>query len=404
MASTKKNALTHVLSAAVSFVAVYAVAMSAGCSSSSNSTPPATKTTYTGTLYMASEAGGHIVKVPVKIDPSNTTAPITLTASPTWLKELSLEGPTANTTHVFHDVRLDGDKLYYSTIFTDPNYTNPTAHLGYVDVSTGTQHDLVIDAEPYGTGMVYCASGQTTSYYFPITMSSPAYIDAIKKTAIVGGTTLSSTDMSGNVTRTYVEAFRGSAPYTFAHGVTSPDGSKLFVAVNESSTGGDATGASFTGGLTAYLLKVSDVENGSVDPSSVTTSHPITGLADKGGTIAFRSTFTPDGSKILQAAKDRLLVLKGSDLSVLKDDTSIGGSYAANGVENHDAMPTPDGKYAILSMRYKVHSGDLYNDSGLQLYDLTKNQPVGDIVSTCNTCHDSSAHNRNTCGLVGNLQ
>ncbi len=408
MASMKKNALTHVLSAAVSFVAVYAVAMSAGCSSGSGSTP-ATKTTYTGTLYMASEAGGHIAVVPVTIDPSNTTAPISVgTLDKIWLSPGTFGAN--NKTHVFHDVRLDGTNLYYSAIFPDStgDYTTPTVHLGYVDLANGnTKHDLVVDAAPAGTGMVYCGSGQTTDYYLPMTMSSPAYIDAIAKTDITSGNPLSS---ASNVKRTYVEDFRtATTPYLFAHGVNSPDYSKLFVAVNETS---DGTMANMTGEVTGYLLKKGDLEQGTVDPTSVTTSRTIGGFTQNAKTIAFRSSFTPDGTKILQAGSDRFIVLDGSNLTLQYTTKSIGGSYAAftdkGGIENHDAMSTPDGKYAILAIRFQRVNGE-QQDSGLQLFDLTNNKPIGDPVSTCNNCHykfDSGAASipRHTCGLVGNLK
>ncbi len=397
MPSMKKNALRHVVSAAISLVAVYAVVMSSGCSSGSDSTstppppPPATKTIYKGTIYMASEMGGHIVAVPVSIDPSNATTPITLTTNPTRLVQLSNGTGTANKTHIFHDVRLDGTKLYYSSIFVDSTATADAGkvHLGYVDLANNnTKHDMLLDATTEAqNGMVYCGSGQTGTHYLPMTMSSPAYIDAIPKADMLSGTALGSAD---NVKRTLIESFRGTGNYLFAHGVNSPDHTKLFVAVNET----DDTG--MTGRVTGYLVKTSDLVAGTVDPTSVTTSYTITGLTAGMGTIAFRSTFTPDGSKILQAGRDRLLVLKSSDLTPLDNNMAIGGSYT--GVENHDVMPTPDGKYAILSLRFK-HAPTEQQDSGLQLYDLTNKTAIGNPVSTCSTCHSSTDTAHPTCGI-----
>ncbi len=395
MPSMKKNVLK---SAAAPLIAAFGLVMFAGCSKSEK-TPP--KTTYTGTLYMASEGGGHIAVVPVTIDPSNASAPITVGS----LSKIQLSSGTgsSNYTHVFHDVRLDGTKLYYSAIFVDSDPINTAnngkAHLGYVDLANANaKHDAMVDAEPAVTGMVYCGSGQTGTHYLPMTMSSPAYIDAIPKSDISSGVTLSS---AGTVKRTYVEDFRGDPNYLFAHGVNSPDQSKLFVSVNETSSG------AMTGAVTGYLLDMSKLVGADpVTSSAITAQHTITGLTAAMGTIAFRSAFTPDGSKILQAGRDRFLVLNGSDLTELDNNTAIGGSYAANGVENHDAMPTPDGKYAILSLRFKYSTGN--QDSGLQLYDLANKKTIGDPVSTCNKCHNASdpasvTPDRPTCGVVGNL-
>ncbi len=393
----KNNALRYVVSAAISLVAVSAVVMSSGCSSGSDSTPtPSTpKTTYTGTIYMASQQGGHIAVVPVTIDPSNTTAPITIGT----LDKIMLSGNPYTTDHIFHDVRLDGTKLYYSTIMVGGS---GNTHVGYVDLNDRTIHDATIDYVTNNT-MVYCASGQTTNYFLPMTMSSPAYIDVIKKSAVYSGATLDSTDGSGNVKRILVDAFR-DPNYTYAHGVNSPDGTKLYVAVNESSSPGGA----LTGTFTAYLVRMSDLvdPNVVVSTTAVTASKSITVGAN---TVAFRSTFTPDGSKILQAGADRLVVLDGSDLHEVINDTNLGGSYAANGgFENHDVMPTPDGKYAILSVRFKYPTGAGKQDSGLQLYDLTNKKTIGDPVSACNKCHNQSdpalvGTDRQTCGLDGKL-
>ncbi len=412
MHSTKNGFPARTFSAGASLLCVCAVVLSAGCGSSSSSSspppppPPPQKTTYTGTLYMASEAGGHVAVVPVTTDPSNTTAPIAL-GTISRIQLSSAPGP-GNTTHVFHDVRLDGTKLYYSAIFSDTTgcattCTNPgMVHLGYVDLANqNAVHDAMIDASPDATapGMAYCGSGQTATHFFPMTMSSPAYIDAIAKSAIVTGATLSST--GANVKRTVVDSFRtgGDPNYLFAHGVNSPDQTKMYVAVNETSSG------NMTGAITSYIVKVSDLVAGTASASNV-TSHTVTGLTAGGGTIAFRSSYTPDGTKILQAGSNRLLVLNASDLSVLDNNTNIGGSFAAftgnGGVQAHDVMPTPDGKYAILSLRFQ-HANNEQEDSGIQLYDLTAKAAIGNPVSTCSGCHNSTTTARPTCGIQGNL-
>jgi hypothetical protein len=360
---------------------------------------------------MASEGGGHIAVIPVTIDPSNATTPIVVDETHEIRIQLQEANGTpagfgvpptgTNTTHVFHDLRLDGTKLYYSTIFTDAATNN--AHLGYVDLANGNAvHDAMIDATTAAqNGMVYCGSGQSATHYFPMTMSSPAYIDAIRKDAIVTGATLSSTGAS--VKRTMVDSFRagGDPNYLFAHGVNHVGSTKLYVAVNET----DSVSGAMTGAITSYVMNTSDVVAGTVTSANV-TSHTVSGLTPAMGTIAFRSTYTPDGAKILQAGSDRLLVLNASDLSVLDNNTAIGGSFKAftgnGGVQNHDVMPTPDGKYAILSLRFQHASGDK-EDSGIQLYDLANKRAIGDPVSTCKKCHDSVSVAHPTCGLVGTL-
>jgi hypothetical protein len=334
----------------------------------------------------------------VTIDPSNTTAPIVVNAAGLDRIQLSTTSAANNTTHIFHDVRLDGTKLYYSAIFTDGSGANPgMVHLGYVDTGDRSVHDAMIDATAEATaGMAYCGSGQSSTHFFPMTMSSPAYIDAIAKSAIVSGAALSSTGAS--VKRTMVESFRpsGDPNYKFVHGVNSPDHTKLFVAVNETASG------SMTGAITGYLMNTSDVVAGTVTSSNV-TSRTISGLTPGGGTIAFRSSFTPDGTKILQAGANRLLVLNASDLAVLDNNTGLGGSFAANGgVENHDVMTTPDGRYAILSLRFK-HSSSEQQDSGLQLYDIANKATIGDPVGVCSRCHSAATTARKTCGIDGSL-
>jgi hypothetical protein len=57
--------------------------------------------------------------------------------------------------------------------------------------------------------------------------------------------------------------------------------------------------------------------------------------------------------------------------------------------ENHDALPTPDGKYAVLTIRKKVKTDDgkTITDGMLQLYDIQAKTMIGKPVSTCVACH-----------------
>ena len=73
----------------------------------------------------------------------------------------------------------------------------------------------------------------------------------------------------------------------------------------------------------------------------------------------------------------------------------------STGGENHDAMPTPDGKYALLTVRNGkteacdaegkpvMKDGKVINivDGQLHLYDVDAKKLVGKTASTCFACH-----------------
>ena len=128
-------------------------------------------TTYSGVVYITTTSGGHVVKVPVTIDPSNKTAPIsTGTISDV---QLSTGLGAENQTHNYHDVRLDPatDILYYSAIKVDSTggESDGDVHLGYVDLSDDSVHDATLDAtEEAQAGLVYCGTGLTDEYFIPI--------------------------------------------------------------------------------------------------------------------------------------------------------------------------------------------------------------------------------------------
>ena len=127
----------------------------------------------------------------LEIDPSATT-PVTVVGDATQLAQISNAVGTGTDIPNFHDVRLDSaaNKLYYSAIVVDKG-TGATAgrtHMGWIDLATatkGTVHDASINAtDAAKAGIVYCGSGQTADYFIPQTMSYPAYIDAVKKSAV----------------------------------------------------------------------------------------------------------------------------------------------------------------------------------------------------------------------------
>ncbi len=228
----------------------------------------------------------------------------------------------------------------------------------------------------------------------------------------------------------------------FAHGInSSPSGTELYVMVNGIAVDGVVTNGSVStypsvtdsptgfglnvtahpvGTFIGYLLKMSDVVSGTVSTTSIVASHAITGMGaftNAAPTVGFRSSFTPDGTKILQSGKDRFFVLNASDLTPISTSTgttlgdkSIGKKSTtgtAGSIENHDAMPTPDSKYAILTIRYADATTGGFQTGGLQLYDLTTMQPVGPITPTCSGCHAAAGTlttvDHHLCGIDGKL-
>ena len=132
--------------------------------------------------------------------------------------------------------------------------------------------------------------------------------------------------------------------------------------------------------------------------------------------MGFRSTFTPDGTKILQSGKDRFFVLDATTLMPITAGTSTQGDKAiatksttgtTGSVENHDAMPTPDSKYAILTIRYADSTTNGFQTGGLQLYDLTAMKAVGPVTPVCSACHASAGVldtvDHHLCGIDGKL-
>ena len=393
----------------ISFAFIASVSMNSCASSGSVSE----NSIYSGTIYIAGTNGGHIAKASVVIDPSNTMNPITVTklkrikVSDASLMAQEGEKLGPNKTHVLHDVRLsqDNSKLFYSTIVADSTEKNSgKAHVGYINLADNTRVDATVDVnkeDPEAKiGIIYCGSGMTADYHVPMTMSHPAYIDAIPKTKMVNGTDL----MSGkDFKRTMVKNFRGSDDnYIFSHGSSSPDGKTLYVAVCRTEGGGGGKGSQ-VGVWDTYLLKMEDVLSGNVSQSSIISSGSLSGVTPSGGSMAFRSDWTPDGKMILQGGVDRFVAFNAKDLNAkpIVNTEEIGGSKVA--VENHGVMSTPDGKYAILSLRYRDAEGAV-EDGGLQLFSIASGKTIGEPTSVCNSCHDDPIKgDRKLCGIDGAL-
>ncbi len=483
-------------------VAVVGGILLSGCGSSSSSSSPVvsgtTTTTYSGTLYMASGAdtlgpGGHIGVFSVTIDPSNTTNPIQVDANS--VNKIQLFGtPGTMTAPMIHDVRFgvnsDGttnyNKIYYSGMMSVGTATT-VVPIGYVDVTNypiTTTHNSTIDFDntatgpftngmdtiayalsqiapnEFGTGtrIDYCASGMNANYYFPMSMSFPAYIDAIPVANLDGRHLVKGTDFQ----RTYIgqidDAMNlslwtgvtttittqdgtvlplnalGVPPLAFIHGASSPDGTKIYMSTNQMAGLTEANNTA--GNLRAYMINASKLVSGGVTTNDVlaknisiaVASSNSTTLGDLEGTIAYRASFTPNGQYILQSGSDRLIILKASDLTEYVDSSGTGaapsGASAAKttaiasglgagtfgGIEVHDVIATPDSRYAILSLRYytdALHASGGIKNSGVQLYDIANKTFIGKVATTCGLCHASSpaadGNSRDTCGLISHL-
>ncbi len=209
--------------------------------------------------------------------------------------------------------------------------------------------------------------------------------------AFIGGCGSDSNDdgaAAPTVKRTMASAFRSDAAYQYIHGTNSPDGTKLYVAFNNTISAGSGT---LSGNFTAYMLNMSDVTAGTVSSSSVlATSQSITAAT------AFRQSFTPDGTKIVQAGADRVVVLKASDLSVLQSTTNIGGTSTS--FQSHDALAI-DNDYALLQLQSKQSTTGV---AAVILYNINTGATIGSQANTCSPCHSwTSAKSHMNCGIDG---
>lgn len=323
-------------------------------------TPPPAPMVYEGTLYVAG-MGGHFAKAEVKIDPSNTANPITV-------NKLTRVVIGTKATHPTHDPRIDvKDKniMYWSTYLPDPD---GKLHVGKTDLTTGEKIvDIAFDVPDKSPKKPwYCASGQTENEFLPVSMSYEGYIDVYDKATFA------------LKQRVYVTGGDFPTNYKFHHGVSTPDMKQFLLLINEA----DAPHGTPIGKIHLYLLDMAALVNGQlkINKKNVITGAPKT-------TIGFRQTFTTDGKYLLESGRDRFYLIDGKELTVV--DEEMFPKALGKQVENHDAMPTPDNKYAILTLRWPVEiAGKTVMDGQLQLYDITKKELVGKPVSVCVACHE----------------
>lgn len=356
---------------------------------------------YNATVYVAG-MGGHFAKADVEIDPEAVT--------PIILKKLDKVDIGDAASHPTHDARIDyqdRDLMFWSTYKTNPATGSP--HVGASDLKTGTKiFDVAAPIPEKGqidTKSLYCGSGQTEEFFFPIAMTHKGYIDVFRKS-----------DMQ-RVATVFLEGTEADpgVPYKFYHGVNSPDMTKMLISVNET----DTDHGKPIGRIHLLMLDAKELEKGNV---KLLKRNAIPGNAGK--TVNFRSTFSPDGKLISLSGADIMYIINAESLEV------VAAQPMGKLEENHDAMFTPDGKYVLATSRTKTLATgnakkisrenfgcteelapdalgpeDFTMDGQLKLYDVAAGKFVGQATSTCLACHNEEGLDAHAvlCGLDANF-
>jgi len=336
--------------------------------------------TYNGTVYVAA-MGGHFAVADITIDPSNTSDPIKVNS----LDMMDIGGET----HPTHDGRIDvndNNVMYWSTYKPDTwkmgeNHPRGQLHIGKSDLKTGDVIvDKAVDIPERGKILVanYCGSGQSADYYLPVSMADEGYISVVDKNTMEVKHQVFLDDLG-------IKA----GEITFAHGTNTPDMKKFLLTVNLTPTGF----TKWTGNTKLYMLDMDALLNGHLKKLA---EGVITGTPGK--TITFRQFFSKDGKLLFQSGADRGYMIDADTLKVIDEITPLPG-------ENHDIMPTPDGKYAIMTLRQpaKDANGKDSTDGTLLLYDVANKKTVGNSASVCFPCHMKEGVGAAIlCGIEGN--
>ncbi len=341
---------------------------------------------YNATAYIAGH-GGHFAAADLTIDPNNADNPIKINS----LDKVDI-GTTA--THKTHDARIDSNDrniLFWSTYARDDK---GKMHVGKSDLKTGKViKDVALDPDPRAPGEkgpLYCGSGQSKKYYMPVFMGREAYVDVFDKATM-------------KLKHRVFLSELGYKPdsYVFLHGVNSNDMKKFVLTVT---MGTELPG---NGVNDIILVDLPALEQGKLKQIAKVT---LTGEPKK--TISFRQFFSLDDKYIFQSAGDRLWILDANTLKIVDEKMTSG--------ENHDAMPTPDGKYALLTLRTNATAvgadGKVVEkegkpvgikDGALQLYSFENKKLVGQPVSVCIACHKDMGLGDKTsilCGMDANYK
>jgi hypothetical protein len=338
--------------------------------------------TYSATVYVAGH-GGHFSKADVTVDPSNADDPIKVTN----LEMVSIGTPES---HKTHDARLDAnDKntLFWSTIALDKE---GKMHVGKTNLKTGeVVKDVALTPDPRSpakTGPVYCASGQSKDAFMPVFMGSEGYIDVFDKKTMAHKRRVFISDLG----------FKPGT-YQFLHGTNSNDLKRFLMVVSVKGEDGNMNGKQ-----EFVMLDLPALEKGKF---KVLARNTLAG--EPGKTITFRQYFSRDDKLIFQSAADRMWVLDAKTLKLVDEKMTkqLG--------ENHDVQPTPDAKYALLTLRTADTTGcdpegkptpdKKITDGVLALYDAGAKKLVGKPTSVCFGCHkDMGKGDKNAvlCGLA----
>jgi hypothetical protein len=340
--------------------------------------------TYSATVYVAG-MGGHFTKADVIIDPANAADPIKING----IDRIVIGDKT---THPTHDARIDSNDpntMFWSTYVLDPQ---GKMHVGKSDLKTGKViKDVAMTPDPKATGAkppLYCASGQSKSNYMPVFMGSEGYVDVLDKNSL---------ELKHRVFVNQIGYAAGT--YKFVHGINSPDMKKFLLSINQAKEGKG------TGDVDLVLLDMAELEKGKM---KVLKKNTLKGEPDK--TLTFRQYFSNDGKLIFQSAADRLWVIDAATLKLVDEKMMPAGNQL------HDAMPTPDGQYAILTVRTvtagcdaegKAIPGKDITDGTFMLYDAGAKKLNEKTTSACLACHKGMGQgdkNAVLCGLDANYK
>jgi hypothetical protein len=344
---------------------------------SKNSIATAAKKTYSATAYVAGH-GGHFAKSDVTIDPNNADNPLKL-------ENFDRVVIGDKSTHPTHDARIDSNDpniLFWSTYIADKG----KMHVGKSDLKTGNViKDVALDPDkrsPAAKPPMYCASGQSKMSYMPIFMGTEGFVDVFDKATLEHKKRVFISDLG-----------YPAGSYLFVHGTNSHDFKKFLITVTM--LGEDKKPS---GKIDFITVELPALEKGEW---KVLAKNTLTG--EGGKTITFRMYFSNDNKLIFQSAADRFWLLDASNLKLLDEKMSTGG-------QNHDAMPTADGKYALLTLRTstegcdpdgKAIPGKTITDGMIQVYDADAKKLIGNPVSTCQACHKTMGQGDKTAILCG---
>ena len=346
--------------------------------------------TYSATIYVAGH-GGHFAKADVTIDASNA-------AEPVKISNLDKVDIGDSKSHPTHDARVDSNDpnvLFWSTYMPD---ANKKMHVGKSDLKTGKViQDVTLTPDPARSPgekpPLYCASGQSKAFYMPVFMGVEGYVDVFDKKDLK------------HLHRVFISDLgyaKGS--YKFTHGTNSHDMKTFILTMNLVKDGKS------TGDVDFVLVDLAALEQGKFKQIAKNT---IKG--DPNNTITFREFFTQDGKYIMQSAADRLWVLDAKTLKLVDEKMMPAGHQL------HDAMPTPDGKFAILTVRNVTEGCDMegkgikdekgemktITDGVLMVYDAGAKTVNTKATSACFGCHKGMGKgdkNAVLCGLDGNFK